>query len=287
MPTASIGLPVFNGERYLNQAIESIHMQTFEDWELIIGDNSSTDGTEQISREWAGRDHRIRYWRHEENRGAAFNYNFVLSQARGAYLKWQAHDDVCGPRFLSSCIEVLDSDASAVLAYPSPLDIDEAGAVIGPRDAGLDFGAPSACERFRAVTGKAHACLAVFGVFRRQVFDADVRHGDYPSADRVLLAEIALYGRLVEVPEKEYFHREHAQRYSQALKDKSANEQAAWFDPDRARRRQYPHWRRLQGYASAISRAPVPLGDRVCCWYRLSRWSLAMTRQLVREVAPR
>ena len=92
-PRVSIGLPVYNGERFLPQALDSILAQTFEDFELIISDNASTDTTEEICRTYATQDQRIHYHRHEQNRGAAWNFNYIVPLARGEYFKWAADDD--------------------------------------------------------------------------------------------------------------------------------------------------------------------------------------------------
>lgn len=279
-PKVSIGLPVYNGANYLDEAIASVVAQTENDWELIIGDNASDDITPDIASTWAKRDDRIRYLRHPENRGAAFNYNSVLEGAVGSYLKWMAHDDLCGPGFLSVCTPYLDSDPSIAMAYPSPVDIDAHGAVLGPRDAGLDFGQDQPCQRFRATTNQAHAVLAVFGVFRRELFDAGVRHGDYPGADRVLLMEMAMFGRIVEVPDQEYFHREHDERYSQRFKNATFEEQAEWFRTGGSANRQIPHLLRARGYASAILRSPITLRQQLCCFAHLAKWTASMRRRL-------
>lgn len=90
----SIGLPVFNGEAYLSEAIESLLGQTHTNIELIISDNASTDGTESIARKYAKADSRVVYFRQEENRGPSFNYLFTLDQATGRFFMWAAHDDI-------------------------------------------------------------------------------------------------------------------------------------------------------------------------------------------------
>ncbi|NES80204.1 MAG: glycosyltransferase family 2 protein [Moorea sp. SIO2B7] len=120
-PRVSIGLPVYNGEKFLKQAIDSILAQTFKDFELIISDNASTDKTEQICREYAAKDKRISYYRNNENRGAAWNFKYTFDLARAKYFKWAAHDDVCATNFLASCVEVLDNDPSVVLSYPKTI----------------------------------------------------------------------------------------------------------------------------------------------------------------------
>ena len=92
-PRVSIGMPVYNAERFLAGTLDSIVAQSFRDFELIISDNGSTDRTASICRDYASRDCRIRYFRHEVNRGAAWNHNYVLGLAQGEFFKWNAYDD--------------------------------------------------------------------------------------------------------------------------------------------------------------------------------------------------
>lgn len=109
-PKVSIGMPVYNGEKYIREALDSLLAQTFTDFELIISDNASTDGTEAICREYVARDLRIRYVRQSENRGAAANFQFVLDESRGDYFMWAAADDSWLPTFLTESVGVLDTD---------------------------------------------------------------------------------------------------------------------------------------------------------------------------------
>src|SRR4030067_476273 len=94
IPAVSIGVPVYNGELHMRAALEALLAQTFTDFELIISDNASTDNTELICREYAARDTRIYYFRHEKNQGASANFQFVLDQAGGEFFMWAACDDV-------------------------------------------------------------------------------------------------------------------------------------------------------------------------------------------------
>ena len=97
----SIGLPVFNGDAYLEAAVDSLLSQDYKSIEVIISDNGSTDRTEEICRAYAKADARIRFYRNKDNMGAAQNYNRVFALSRGKYFKWQAVDDKCHPEFLS------------------------------------------------------------------------------------------------------------------------------------------------------------------------------------------
>lgn len=115
-PKVSIGMPVFNGEQFIRGALDSLLKQSFSDFELIISDNASTDGTERICREYAARDKRIRYVRQPTNLGAAANFKFVLDEARGEYFMWAADDDIRSADFLEEAVRLLDSRQDCVAA---------------------------------------------------------------------------------------------------------------------------------------------------------------------------
>src|SRR5215472_3946539 len=93
-PRLSIGLPVYNGEDYLAESLEALLGQSYEDFELIISDNASTDSTADICRRYEKQDSRIRYVRQPRNIGAGPNHNYVVRHARGELFKWAAHDDL-------------------------------------------------------------------------------------------------------------------------------------------------------------------------------------------------
>jgi glycosyltransferase involved in cell wall biosynthesis len=116
-PRVSIGMPVYNGEPHLRKALDSLLAQTFLDYELIISDNASTDRTSEICREYASKDARIRYIQQKENKGAAWNFNFVLEQALAEYFMWAACDDLWSPDCLSEYVKVLNGDESVTLVF--------------------------------------------------------------------------------------------------------------------------------------------------------------------------
>ncbi len=129
-PRVSIGLPVYNGENYLKDAIDSILSQTFTDFELIISDNASTDRTQDICQAYAVKDPRIRYYRIKQNQGAARNFNRVFELSLGGFFKWAAHDDIIASDYISKCVEVLDKDESIVLCNSKVKFINNYGKII-------------------------------------------------------------------------------------------------------------------------------------------------------------
>jgi glycosyltransferase involved in cell wall biosynthesis len=151
VPRLSIGLAVYNGERFLTESIESLLGQTYEDFELIISDNASTDGTEDICHTYAKQDARIRYFRQPHNIGSAPNHNFTIHQARGELFKTASHDDLYGRDLLKLCVDALDRWPDVVLAHSWSAAIDDSGNVTHVVDYPVNTAAPRAPERFRSM----------------------------------------------------------------------------------------------------------------------------------------
>ena len=190
-PKVTIGMPVYNGEPYLTTAIDSILAQDFADFELIIADNASSDQTEAICRNYAQQDERVRYIRHERNRGAAWNFRYVFEQGVGQYFKWAAADDYISPNMLSECVRALDADPSIVIAWPTNHLIDEQGEFIEVSDSNLRSNAPDAVTRFFDLV-RGHRCFEIFGLIRRDALAQTDVMGDYGHSDGVILAHLAL-----------------------------------------------------------------------------------------------
>lgn len=125
-PLVSIGMPVYNSERTITAALDSIVSQSFTDFELIISDNASTDSTGAICTEYASRDHRIQYIRQPMNQGATENFRFVLSRARGEFFMWAAGDDIRSPDFIAANIAFLEEHPDFV-ASTSPVRFESGG----------------------------------------------------------------------------------------------------------------------------------------------------------------
>lgn len=175
-PRLSIGLPVYNGERYLGQALDSILGQTFTDFEVIVSDNASNDATVQIVESYAERDARIRLVKNSFNHGAAWNYNTVFMQAKGDYFKWAAHDDILQPQFLEACIHVLDQEPAIVLVHSKTKMIDEYGQPAGSYETKMDTTGSRPSERFHDLVLTRHPCTAIFGVARAKILKRNSTH---------------------------------------------------------------------------------------------------------------
>ena len=201
-PRLSIGMPVYNGEQFIQEALTSILTQTFEDFELIISDNASTDGTEEICRASMQQDSRIRYYRNQQNLGAAWNYNRVLQLSTAKYFKWAAHDDVLAPELLEKCVSVLDQHPETILCFSKIGRINEDSQVDGVYDNfDMRVSSTSRTERFHDLVIFEHYCTAVFGVIRSKVLSRTKGIEAYVGSDRILLAELSLMGPFYQIPD--------------------------------------------------------------------------------------
>src|SRR6476620_6905800 len=125
MPRLAIGIPVFNGQEFLPELLDTLLAQTFRDFEILICDNASNDRTGDICREYAHRDTRVRYFCNERNLGALANFNRVFELSTAPLFKWAAHDDLYRPEYLETCVRLLDEHPDTVLAHTGTAFIDE------------------------------------------------------------------------------------------------------------------------------------------------------------------
>ena len=280
-PRVSIGVPVYNGARYLGEAIESLLRQTYEDIEIIISDNASTDATEEIASSFAARDPRVRYDRLPKNIGAAANFNRVLALARGEYFRWASADDLSAPEFVERCVAVLDRQPDVVQAYPRAKLIDEHGAVIGEYHDNLHIVAERASDRYIQVLERIGLCNAIYGVMRTSVLRRMPPLGAFEGSDIPWQAEIALHGKIWEIPEYLFFRRMHRDAQSSM----SADARQVHYDPASAGKPVMRHWRHAGARLGAAIRGPGDLWDRARLLGFLARdvvWSRdAFARELV------
>lgn len=273
-PRISIGLPVYNAEKYLRCALDSILSQTFTDFELIISDNASTDSTPAICEHYANMDGRIRYSRNAKNLGAAENFNKVFQRARAEYFKWMAYDDMCLPPFLERCLEVLERDPGVALCYPKTVLIDESGNEIIKYDDRLHMmhGAPH--ERLRHYLTKVNLANAVFGVIRASVLRETRLLGKYFGADYILLMELCLRGKFYEVHDHLFLRRDH-ERNSRRL---SRKEISIWWDSSRKTVYKFIQSRLVSEQFLAINRCGLGWYEKGLCYAQIGRWVLRQWR---------
>jgi len=288
-PLLTIGLPVYNGEDFIKEAINSILNQTFKDFELIISDNASTDKTEKICEGYAKKDKRVRYYRNKENLGAAENYNVIVKLARGEYFKWASHDDICAPTFFKKCVEALESNPKSILAYPKTITINEKGEFVEKYDKSLEsINSPLLIERFKNLFPKSnsksllHICYPVFGVIRTSALRKTRLIGKFNSSDRITLTELALLGKFTEIPDYLYYKRFHKKMSTRAQKWGS-KEMAAWFDTKKGKYVPFVKARLFLEYIKSVNRVPIPLNTKIKCYRIITRYLIRERKALIEE----
>jgi len=249
----SIGLPVYNGGRYLRETLGSILSQSFGDFELLISDNASDDATEEICRDAARRDPRVRYARNPVNVGSAGNFCRVFERSSAPLFKWACADDALEPGFLAAAVQELATRPDTALCYGSITLIDAEGREIGPYDQRLDMRADVRL-RFQQARRQMGLLNVLQGVMRSAVVRRTGLYGSYPGSDWVLIAELALHGEIHELALPMLRRRMHAAAASAAA---NVQEQLIHLDPKRRRAFAPWVWRHSLEHLRAVLRAPL------------------------------
>jgi glycosyltransferase involved in cell wall biosynthesis len=272
-PRLTVGLPVYNGASYVAESLDALLGQSFEDFELIISDNASTDATGDICRRYEKQDSRVSYHRQARNIGLAPNHNFVVGEARGKLFKWAAGDDLYARDLLRLCVEAMEADPDVVLAHSYTAMIDSTGTVTAALAYPLATSSRSAPERFRSLLFDSGGDDDG-GIMRTEVLRRTAMKESYHHADRTIIAELALHGPFYQVPDWLYFRRDHPERAERACP--TVRSRCANMDPSRASRLRNPvprlYAEYIWGYVAAIRRAPLSPTDRRECYRVLRQW---------------
>lgn len=284
VPAVSIGVPVYNGENYLDQMFETLAAQTYTDYEVVVSDNASTDSTPEIVARWAAGDDRIKVFTSDVNKGAGWNFNRVVELSVGRYFKWQAHDDLLSPDYLEKCVAFLDEHPDAVLAFTEVDMVDQDLRLIERYGVELDSANDDPVIRFREQVLTWNLCYEIFGLIRRSSLDATEGMGNFSHGDGVLLAHLALLGPYGHVDGPVFTSRQHdAQSARQFNTDGGGtghdyHEYAVWFDPSLKGRLTFPNWAIIGTYRRAIGlTVGLSVRDRI-------RLEWAMLRRMRKDV---
>lgn len=283
VPRLSIGLPVYNGEDYLALAIDSILAQTFTDFELIISDNASTDRTREICESFVRRDSRVRYHRNETNIGATQNWYLVHKLSRSEYFASVAHDDLYAPDYMRCCIEVLDRDPSVVVCHTKTRLIDEEGKPTGVMEIEVGSVSPAASDRLYRIIKFDYLCVQLYGVMRSEVLGATKVFEGYYGCDRNLLAELALLGKIWEVPEYLFLHRLYPGALGWIVNSGKSTDEMQRIDPGTDWSARSTGWTVYRHYFGSVSRLVASPIERLKCRLVLSRFVAAKLKHRVRR----
>jgi glycosyltransferase involved in cell wall biosynthesis len=278
VPKVTIGMPVYNGAKHLARALDSLLGQTFTDFELLIADNCSTDRTGDICKDFARRDARVRYVRHVTNRGAVYNWNFVVEQARGQYFKWASGNDYCAPTMLERCVQALDADPQVAVVYGRTGYVDDEDAELGIYEHDPEVLDARPSVRFERLCRELRANNAQSGLIRRDVLLRTGIERDFPGGDMGLMSELALYGGFQRLPEVLLYRRLGLQS---ATKFRTPEELRTFLDPSKRNVERCVTWRTHWDYVTSVRRATLSFAEelstlrfilRSAWWYRAALW---------------
>jgi glycosyltransferase involved in cell wall biosynthesis len=256
VPRVSIGLPVYNAP-YLGRTVDSLLAQSFVDFEVIISDNASTDGTATVARDYAARDSRVRYIRNPRNIGVARNYNRTVDLARGQYFKWAASDDLIDPTFVEKCVKVLDHDRSVVAAFARTKLIDADDQPLTDCHDSFHVVDARPSDRLARVFTNLGLCDAQYGVIRLETLRKTHLLGNFVGSDLAFLAELALHGKLFEIQEYLFLRRMHAA----AVTNRSANEIVSFYGTSALAGAAFRRWRQIPANVRSVLAARVGPGE--------------------------
>lgn len=278
----SVGLPVYNGENYLANALESLLDQTYENYEIIICDNASTDKTEDICKQFSQTDKRIKYHRNEKNLGAAPNFNKSFHLSSGEYFKWASHDDIIAKDFLFECVKILDEKYDVVLCSTQVQFIDNQGRRI--RNIGKlpkRTASPFANIRFADIISTSHWCFDIFGLTRSSILAKTPLIGSYVGSDHTTLATLSLIGPFYTVPKPLFFSRDHSERSVRKFMPSFA---AHWYDTAQKSKISFVHWKLFAQYLNCVYQAHISLREKTKCCFQLTRWLRTNHKFLIRDL---
>ena len=281
IPRLSVGLPVFNGECFIEQTIDSILDQSYRDFELVISDNCSTDRTREICEAYAQHDARIRYHRNSSNIGGPGNYNTVFRLSRGELFKWASSSDICGPDLFAKCIAALDSDPGAVLAFPKTRLFETSIETYTDYDDRMNLSQTSATARMNALLENLRLNNVMNGVIRRSVLLRTKLHRSFLSSDGILLAELLLRGRFTPV-DGVYFYRRMTPEATVNLRSEDGLLQ--FWAPGRRTALRFQHWQYLIALAESVLRAHPGVKETTLATLSVMRRFVWKRRELLHEL---
>ncbi len=295
-PTLSIGLPVYNGARFLTKALDSILAQTFTDFELILSDNASSDRTEEICREYAARDARIRYSRNSNNIGAGPNFRKVYDLARGRYYKQAAHDDFCEPTYFAKAIAALEANPALTVAYAQTREVDAEGGFLRDYDLPLRTADPDPVIRWTDLVLIKHQCYEIFGIHRMSALRSIPPMGSFANADGILLAQLGLLGPFHQIPERLFLSTRHEHQSSLAMPKRISGKgrrltrtsgtlpNIDWWDPSRAKKIGFPEFNIFARYWQSVKLSPLSPAQKARAYQVVLQWARKYHRPMAGDL---
>ncbi|NNC11883.1 glycosyltransferase family 2 protein [Planctomonas sp. JC2975] len=286
VPRVSVGVPVYNGEEYLETALRALQKQTLREFEVIISDNASTDGSRAIAERFAVEDERFHVIGSMKNEGIPRNFNATLESAAAPLFMWNAADDFARPEHLEACCAVLDAHPEAWIAFSRIDAIDAEGRFLNSRDdENLDFGGLDASGRVDLfLRRQVYQVIGFGGVIRT---DRLREYGGLPpfyGGDIVLGLGLAIKAPWIQVPRALYVRRMHEGQFGKSQGGDIAT-QIRHYDPSIRREYAFPQWYLNGRLIAEAAAATIPLSERLRAVASvLRRWTIPNWRFLPFDV---
>ncbi|WP_420493158.1 glycosyltransferase family 2 protein [Sedimenticola hydrogenitrophicus] len=222
-PLISVGVPVYNEEKYISKTLDSLLSQDYPNLEIVISDNSSDDGTSIICQRYASNHPSIVYHRHKINRGPGFNFEYALTMANGEYFMWASGHDLWNKRFISICHEALTESSNTVLCFGPAFWISSNGDSLNRVSGGFDTSGLSIISRFNMVFwGNMHPVL---GLINTELLRSTSIINTVGS-DLLILTNLCLHGNFAYRSDAVWSRREfrNEQTYSEKIKRYKSNQ---------------------------------------------------------------
>ena len=281
-PLVTIGLPVYNCEQYLQHSLDTLLRQTYSDFVLVISDNASTDGTTDICKRAAASDSRIRYYRNATNIGNPGNFNRVFELTSTKYLKWSTSDDYWDLTFLEKAIPVMERDETIALCYPKTYVVEGDNPETKPYEDQLNLMDDDPAQRFLGVITRIGLAHQHLGVIRTSMLRRTHLLRPEVGSDIALLAELSLYGKFYEYPERLFYRRFHPQ--SGSWKRTDAEHQAKRYQAANAKRMRLLNWHRQLAFVSGVATSPLSLRSKAYVMGHLARRAIGSRDVLFGEL---
>lgn len=263
-PIVTVGIPVRNGERYLDSTLRALVEQDLEEIQIVVSDNGSTDRTPEILERWAAEDLRIEHVRSPVNRGVPWNFNHTLELARAPYFMWNSADDLTGRSHLRRCVALLEERPEVAIAFSRVALIDGEGSAIGGMDdEGLDFEGLSPSKRVALYLERRVYQLTGFGgVLRTDLLRQVGGLPDFYGGDVALGVRMVASHPVVQLPERTFTARRH-DRQTNKLQGADVLDQVRAYRPQHARPIAFPQWFLNYQLARSVWLAPLPGSERL------------------------
>ena len=281
-PLVSLGLPVYNGENFLAETLESLLAQTYTNFEIVICDNRSTDRTAAICADFASRDSRISYFCQPKNLGAARNFDTTFERSRGQYFKWTSHDDLLEPEYLEKCLAAMEADPACVICWPHMDHVDENGVHIRNQEVpDLSITADSYPGRLRQLFNFQiygdDVVPTIFGLMRRDALAKTGLWRRYTSSEEILMLELLHQGTVRQLDETLFHFRIHDASAFHA--NRTPAERERWFDTEKHYVLQLPVWYLLGRHYIKVSSLKMSPLSRLRCYYEITRRAVFLWRR--------